>query len=77
MLPPRAQAFVGREEDVHWLLQHLKDPAEGAILALYDPSGIGKTGLAATVLAHLVDHQEQSTGFPDGIFYHSFHTSAS
>lgn len=73
MLPPRAQSFVGREDDVAWLLQQLTSE-EGMTLALCGPGGVGKTALAAEVLTRLVAQEDWLTRFPGGIFYHSFYT---
>ena len=74
MLSPRAQSFVGREEDLSWLNERLTG-ATGVTLVIYGPGGIGKTALMTEVLSRLVAQPEWSTYFPDGIFYHSFHTS--
>jgi tetratricopeptide (TPR) repeat protein len=76
MLPPRAQSFVGREEDLAWLLQQLKSEA-GMTLALCGPGGMGKTALAAEALTRLITQQDWLVRFPGGIFYHSFYTSPS
>jgi len=73
MLPPCAQSFVGREEDLAWLLQRLIAGKSGVTLALCGPGGIGKTALAAEALKRLIDLEEWSVHFPDGIFYHSFY----
>jgi hypothetical protein len=76
MLPPRAQSFVGREEDLAWLLEQLQDDA-GKTLALCGPGGMGKTALAAEVLARLVAQPDWLTRFPGGIFSYSFYTNPS
>ena len=73
MLPPRAQSFVGRDEDLAWLLQQLRSET-GMTLALCGPGGMGKTALAAEALSRLVAQQDWLTRFPGGIFYHSFYT---
>src|SRR5947209_13922697 len=53
MLPPRAQLFVGREEEIDWLLQQLRNEEMGTLLGLCGAGGMGKTALAADALAHL------------------------
>ncbi|MBV9689015.1 MAG: tetratricopeptide repeat protein, partial [Ktedonobacteraceae bacterium] len=73
MLPPRAQSFVGREEDLYWLLQQLDDEA-GKVLAICGPGGMGKTALAAEALSRMIAQEAWTTRFPDGLFYHSFYT---
>ncbi len=77
MLPPRAQSFVGREEEIDWLLQQLRKEEMGIVLGLCGAGGMGKTALAAEALARLVAQEEWLVDFPDGIFYHSFYTSPS
>ncbi|GHO77149.1 hypothetical protein KSD_49200 [Ktedonobacter sp. SOSP1-85] len=74
MLPPRAPSFVGREENLSWLLQQLHGEG-GMTLALCGPGGIGKTALVAEALARLVAQEDWLTRFPGGIFYHSFYAS--
>jgi hypothetical protein len=76
MLPPHAQSFVGREEDLAWLLQQLMGEA-GVTLALCGSGGMGKTALAAEALNRLVAQEDWLVRFPGGIFYHSFYTSPS
>jgi hypothetical protein len=73
MLPPRAQSFVGREEDLAWVLPHLIQET-GITVALCGSGGMGKTALAAEALAHLMKQEDWEARFPDGIFYHSFYT---
>ena len=73
MLPPRAQSFVGRDEDLAWLLQQLKSEV-GMTLALCGAGGMGKTALAAEALSRLVAQEDWLVRFPGGIFYHSFYT---
>lgn len=72
MLPTRAQSFVGREEDLAWLLEQLMNEA-GVTLALCGAGGMGKTALAAEALTHLIAQEDWLVRFPDGIFYHSFY----
>jgi hypothetical protein len=74
MLPPRAQPFVGREEDLAWLHQQLITSETSRILAICGPGGMGKTALVAEVLNRLIDEKKWSAHFPDGIFYHTFYT---
>ncbi|BCL82285.1 tetratricopeptide repeat protein [Ktedonobacteria bacterium brp13] len=77
MLPLRAQSFVGREEDLAWLLQHMKNGTAGTTLAICGPGGMGKTALAAEALHQLIDQEDGLVRFPDGVFYHSFYASPS
>src|SRR6266700_4180395 len=72
MLPPRAQSFVGRDEDLSWLLQQLVGEAH-VTLAICGPGGMGKTALVAEAMTRLVAQEDWSVRFPDGIFYHSFY----
>jgi tetratricopeptide (TPR) repeat protein len=73
MLPPRSQSFVGREEDLSWLLEHLTSE-DGGILGICGPGGMGKTALVAEALKRLTGQKDWQMSFPDGIFYHSFYT---
>jgi hypothetical protein len=56
MMPPRAQSFVGRDEDLTWLSQQLQlEPiAGGRAIAICGPGGIGKTALVAEALTQLI-----------------------
>lgn len=72
MLPPRAQSFVGREEDLLWLLQKFTSET-GMTLAICGPGGMGKTALAAEALSQLITQPDCLIRFPGGIFYHSFY----
>ncbi|GCF11224.1 tetratricopeptide repeat protein [Dictyobacter arantiisoli] len=76
MLPPRAQFFVGREDDLAWLLDQLQSDT-GRTLALCGPGGMGKTALAAESLNRLIDQEDWLERFPGGIFYHSFYATPS
>ncbi|HLY30115.1 MAG TPA: NB-ARC domain-containing protein, partial [Ktedonobacterales bacterium] len=58
---PAPDQFIGREADVTWTLDHLRQ--DGAIAASRGLGGMGKTALAAVVVRRL--HQEGR--FPDGI----------
>ena len=73
LLPPRAQSFVGRDEDITWLLEHLTSE-DVVILGICGPGGMGKTALAAEALKRLMAQKDWQMSFPDGIFYHSFYT---
>lgn len=55
--------FVGRTEDITWLMERLKVGGTAGITALRGLGGIGKTSLAAIVVRKL--HEEGE--FPDGI----------
>src|SRR5581483_2976332 len=72
MLPPQAQAFVGREEEIDWLLLQWAD-GSGKTLGLCGPGGMGKTALAAQALNRLLTQPTWPARFPGGIFYHSFY----
>jgi hypothetical protein len=76
MLPLRAQPFVGREEDLTWLLQQLSNEG-GMTMTLCGPGGMGKTVLAAEALSQLVAQEDWLVRFPGGVFYHSFYASPS
>jgi len=71
-LPPKAQTFVGREEEINWLLQQFTDDA-GKTLGLCGPGGMGKTALAAEALRRFTAQPDWLVQFPGGIFYHSFY----
>jgi AcrR family transcriptional regulator len=71
-VPARAQSFVGREEDLVWLLEPLMNEA-GVTLALCGAGGMGKTALAAEALTRLIAQEDWLVRFPDGIFYHYFY----
>lgn len=61
LIPP--EYFVGREEDLQWLLQRLRGGGVAKITALQGMGGIGKTALAAIAV-----HQMRAEGyFRDGI----------
>ncbi len=64
-LPSRAEHFVGREEELQWLIDVLHP---GQVVTLFGPGGIGKTALAAEALHRLPDDR-----FPDGTVFYSFY----
>jgi predicted ATPase len=68
--------FIGRTEELRWLLQQLTSEA-GITLALCGPGGMGKTALAAEALTLLSEQAGWLERFPGGIFYHSFYSSPS
>lgn len=70
------QSFVGRDEDIAWLLQQCASEA-GVTLAPCGPGGMGKTALEVEALTRLQTQQDCSKRFSDGIFYHSFYRSPS
>jgi tetratricopeptide (TPR) repeat protein len=76
MLLLRAQSFVGREEDLAWLLEQLQDDT-GKTIALCGLGGMGKTALAAEALARLVAQPDWMKRFPGGIFSYSFYPNPS
>jgi hypothetical protein len=53
-LPPRPTSFVGREEELAVMGQHLANP-DCRLLTVIGPGGIGKTRLALQVAAEQVD----------------------
>ncbi len=63
--PPLNAHFLGREEELSWVLDRLQP---GKILAICGPGGMGKSALAAQAV-----HQMKHYIFPDGIFFHSFY----
>ncbi|GCE29209.1 hypothetical protein KDA_46930 [Dictyobacter alpinus] len=79
LLAGRTQTFVGREQDLAWLLQQLHDAAQtvGRTIGICGPGGMGKTALVTEALAHLVTQPDFASWYPDGIFYHSFYTTPS
>ncbi len=76
MLPPRAQSFVGREEDIAWLLEQFAGD-QGKTLALCGPGGMGKTALAAEAVTRLMAQENWLEHFPGGSYYYSFYGSPS
>lgn len=70
------QPFIGRDEDLVWLLQQFEGNS-GITLAVCGPGGIGKTALVNEAIHRLVDQKKERGHFPDGIFYHSFYASPS
>jgi tetratricopeptide (TPR) repeat protein len=64
-LAPVEPFFIGREEEIAWLLEQLHP---GKIVAICGPGGIGKSALAAQVV-----HILYARRFPDGIIFHSFY----
>ncbi len=63
--PSLEPCFVGREEEISWLLESLHP---GKVVAICGPGGIGKSALAAQVVQRL-----EAGRFPDGIIFHSFY----
>ena len=68
--PPRADYFTNREQK---LAQLLTDLQPGRVVTLAGPGGMGKTALAAEVVANLVVDNKPPERFPDGVFFHSFY----
>ena len=60
--------FVGRDEDLHWLLDRLKTDKIANIAALRGMGGIGKTALASKAVQQL----RQEGRFRDGIVFVDF-----
>jgi predicted ATPase/DNA-binding SARP family transcriptional activator len=61
-LPVQSTSFVGREDDIAAIMEHLKEP-DCRLLTLVGPGGMGKTRLALTVTERLVDD------FAQGVFF--------
>lgn len=68
--PPRAEHFVGREEEITQLLAELQS---GQSVALVGPGGMGKTAVAWAALQRLQTNRELFTRFPDGVLFFSFY----
>ena len=62
--------FVGREEDIQWVLDHLHP---GHMVTLIGPAGIGKTQIAAKAVNRLAPGKDAPERFPDGIVFYSFY----
>src|SRR5260221_2632921 len=56
-------AYVGRQADLEWVLDRLRQGGASAITALRGLGGIGKTTLAAVAVRQL----QQEGRFPDGV----------
>jgi predicted ATPase/DNA-binding SARP family transcriptional activator len=67
-LPPQPTPFVGREQELAMILQHMRDPA-CRLLTLVGPGGIGKTRLAVQAARLVVDSQYDQGRFLHGIFF--------
>ncbi len=63
-LPRPASLFTGRDSDRAWLAESL---SPGRVVSLTGPAGIGKSALAASVLAALDGAGELATRFPAGV----------
>lgn len=68
--PPRAQHFVGREDELSSLLNDLQP---GKVVTICGPGGMGKTALAAEAVWQLSLGNEPPERFPDGIVFHTFY----
>jgi tetratricopeptide (TPR) repeat protein len=62
-LLPMPDHLIGREAELAWVSDHLRPGGASAVAALVGPGGIGKTGLAATVIRQFHDEGR----FKDGI----------
>ncbi len=61
-LPAAPTPFIGRERELHEVLERLRDPS-CRVLTLVGPGGIGKTRLAMRV------GEEMVGSYPDGVFF--------
>lgn len=68
--PARTESFIGRQTELTQLLTHLQP---GRAVALFGPSGVGKSALAAAAVWQLAPGNTPPAIFPDGILYHSFY----
>ena len=68
--PPRAEHFVGRDEELSSLLKNLEP---GRVFTLSGPGGIGKTALAAEAIWTIAPGNKPPARFPDGIIFHTFY----
>lgn len=70
-LPPAAQHFTGREEDVAWLAGRLRAARRGARICLIGAGGTGKTAIVREALERVAED------FPGGVFMHDFYAAPS
>ncbi len=63
-LPKQLNSFVGRDRELHELLEHLEKPG-CHLLTILGPGGVGKTRLAIEFGHRLLKHKN----FVDGIYY--------
>ncbi|MDX1687824.1 MAG: tetratricopeptide repeat protein [Candidatus Promineifilaceae bacterium] len=68
--PPRAEHFVGREQELEEIVAALQP---GRVVTLCGPGGIGKSALAAEAVWRLAPGNAPPERFPDGIVFHSFY----
>ena len=69
-IPPPHVNFLGREDDIQWLLNRLQP---GRTVTLCGPGGIGKSAIVAQALNRLQRAGTLTTLFPGGVFYHDFY----
>ncbi|HET7233646.1 MAG TPA: tetratricopeptide repeat protein [Longimicrobium sp.] len=68
-LPPAAEYFVGRQQEVRDLAQRLRD---GRNTAVVGPGGMGKTALAAVAIRQVVGETPETLAasrYPDGVVF--------
>jgi len=63
-LPAQATPFVGREEELCWITNHLANP-DCRLLTLVGPGGIGKTRLAIQAAAEVIP----TKAFSQGVYF--------
>ena len=73
-LPPKAEAFFGRGEELRLLITRLRARLNTAVSG---PAGMGKTGLAAEALMKVVGETSETLSaspFPDGVVFLDLYT---
>lgn len=70
-LPPRAEYFTGREEQIEKLVEALEP---GKVVTITGPGGIGKTSVVAEGLFRMTaGGTKMPVAFPDGVITYSFY----
>jgi hypothetical protein len=71
--PPRAKNFVGRADEIRYILDTLDS---GAIVTITGPGGIGKSAVVAEAVHQLAPENELAPEYPDGILFHNFYNQS-
>jgi predicted ATPase/DNA-binding SARP family transcriptional activator/predicted negative regulator of RcsB-dependent stress response len=66
-LPPPDESMTGRESELEWIANQLRDDPDCRMLTLVGPGGIGKTRLAIEAAYHLVE--DSVCPFCEGIYF--------